>query len=327
MYNFDESKVIEEIKARKASKVLLQFPEGLKKEALRFSNLLNDNKIEVIVSGDHCWGACDLALDDAKKFNVDLLVNFGHVEFNKVDFPVLYVPIKYECNIKEFFDELQFKLGSFKKIGLISSIQHVHQLEEVKHFLELFIEEAIIPDKRGFSQVNGHILGCEYNSVKAINDKVDAFLVLGNRFHALGASLSTEKPVLLLDVANKEFTFMDEIREKIVKQRAIAINKVSDAKKIGLITSTKSGQNFGSFKSVKADLEKMEKEVIVLTMDEITNDKLVNFYDVEAFIEFACPRVAVEDYSRFEKPLVNYREALVVTGKLEWEEFLKQGLL
>lgn len=327
MYNFSEAEVIEEVKNKKARSVLLQFPEGLKKEALKFSNSLEKEGISVTVAGDHCWGACDLALNDAKTIKADLLVHFGHVEFSKVDFPVLYVPISYEYNIRELFDELQFRVGSYTKIGLLASIQHVHQLEEVKKFLELFMEEAIIPDKKGFSRFDGHVLGCEYNSVKTINDKVDIFLVLGNKFHALGVALCTDKPVLLLDVVNKEFTEMNELRNKIIKQRATAISKVKEARKIGLIASSKSGQHFGSFKAVKDDLEKMDKEVIVLTMNEITNDKMVNFYDVDAFIEFACPRVAVEDYSRFEKPIINYRETLVVTGKLSWEELLKQGLL
>lgn len=327
MYNFDEPKVKEEIINRKAKKVLLQFPEGLKKEALRFSNSLEKEGIKVVVSGDHCWGACDLALDDAKKMKVDLLVHFGHVQFNKVDYPVLYIPIKYECDIREFFDELQLRIGSYGKVGLIGSIQHVHQLEEVKNFLDLFMEEAIIPDKKGYSQFNGHILGCEYNSVKAISDKVDIIVIFGNKFHALGAALCTDKPVLLVDVVNKEFTEMKDLREKIIKQRAAAISKVKDSKKIGIIVSSKSGQKFGSYNDIKSELEKADKEVIVLTMDEITNDKMINFYDVEAFIEFGCPRIPVEDSTRFEKPIINYREALVVTGKLSWEKLLSQGLL
>jgi 2-(3-amino-3-carboxypropyl)histidine synthase len=62
-------------------------------------------------------------------------------------------------------------------------------------------------------------------------------------------------------------------------------------------------------------------------MNEITNEKLINFYDVGCFIELACPRIAIDDVSLFEKPLLTFREALVGLGELSWKEFLKQGII
>ena len=62
-------------------------------------------------------------------------------------------------------------------------------------------------------------------------------------------------------------------------------------------------------------------------MNEITDDKLVNLYDVQAFIETACPRISIEDYSRFSKPVINYREALVVINDLTFEQLFEQGIV
>ena len=62
-------------------------------------------------------------------------------------------------------------------------------------------------------------------------------------------------------------------------------------------------------------------------MDEINDDKLVNLYDIQAFIETACPRISIEDYARFSKPVVNYREALVVINDLTFEQLFEQGIV
>jgi len=120
---------------------------------------------------------------------------------------------------------------------------------------------------------------------------------------------------------------MEKKREKIIRQRIIAINKVRDARKVGIILGNKPGQHFGSFNYIKNELEKDDKEVVLIVMDEINDDKLVNLYDIQAFIETACPRISIEDYARFSKPVVNYREALVVINDLTFEQLFEQGIV
>ena len=67
LYTFDKVAVLNEIKIKKAKSILLQFPEGFKKEALELAMLIEKKlKVEVIVSGEPCWGGCDIALNEAK---------------------------------------------------------------------------------------------------------------------------------------------------------------------------------------------------------------------------------------------------------------------
>ena len=118
MYNFEENKLVEEIKARKAKRILLQLPEGLKKEALRLVNYIEKNiNVDVIVSGDTLWGACDVKVDEAKKLNCDLIVVYGHNQFMKIDFPVVYMPVRYEKNIDKDMNKVLPYLKKYKKIG------------------------------------------------------------------------------------------------------------------------------------------------------------------------------------------------------------------
>jgi 2-(3-amino-3-carboxypropyl)histidine synthase len=62
-------------------------------------------------------------------------------------------------------------------------------------------------------------------------------------------------------------------------------------------------------------------------MREMTPDKIYNFYNVEGFIELACPRIAVDDYGKYKKPIITFKEAMVVIGKKKWSDLLEEGFV
>jgi 2-(3-amino-3-carboxypropyl)histidine synthase len=328
MYEFEENKLIKEIKKKKAKRILLQLPEGLKKEANRIVRFIQDNlNIEVIISGEPCWGACDIALNEAKNLKADLIVMYGHAQFLKTKFPVVYIEAKYKANIESLIKKSLKELKNFKRIALTCSVQHIHQIKIAKKILEQNNKQVIIPKKKDTLFYNGQVIGCNYNSLKLIKNKFNAVLVIGNQFHALGAALSVNKPVILIDPFNNEICDMKEKKEKIIRQRIFAINKVKNSRSIGIIISNKPGQKFGSFEHLKNKLKEVGKEAFLISMNEIADDKLVNLYNIEAFIELACPRISIEDYSRFSKPVINYKEALVVVDKLSFEELFERGII
>ncbi len=327
-YDFEEKRIIEEIKKRDVKNVLLQLPEGLKKEAFRITDLIRKNtNAEVIVSGSSCWGGCDLAVEEAKKIKADLLIHFGHAPFVRVDFPILYVELHSKLDAVSLLDKNIEKLG-IDKIGLVGSVQYVKQFENLKKYLESKGKKVVIPKKKGFAAYNGHVVGCEYNSLKTIENEVDGFLVIGNKFHSLGAALMcVDKKVYLLNEQSNNLDLMNGERDKVIRQRAIAIDKVKMANKIGIVVDNKIGQyNMKVAERLKNDLEKLGKEVIIIVVNEFSPG-LMNFYNVDAFIDTACPRISIEDYGRYEKPIINSREASVVVGKRSWGELLEKGLI
>ena len=66
----------EKEKERPVHKVALQFPEGLKRKAHGISEALRKAGYEIVISGEPCWGACDLDLDLMKNSNI--LIHIGH---------------------------------------------------------------------------------------------------------------------------------------------------------------------------------------------------------------------------------------------------------
>jgi len=345
-FDFEEKRIINEIKKRNAGVVLLQLPEGIKTHAHKLAEILEKNtKAKIIVSGETCWGGCDIALDEAKNMNADLIVHFGHAPFRNIencknsqvcseikdfrhfDFPIIYAECRDNFDLMPLIKKSLAYLKKFKKIALVTSVQHIHKLTNVKKILEDNGKKIIIPEKLGNCAYSGHIVGCEYSGLKKIKNNFEVVLVLGNRFHALGAALAQNKPVFLADVYNNNIEEMAKFKEKIIRQRAIAIDKIKDAKNIGIIIGLKPGQKFGSADALKEEFEKNGKNAVIITMSEITKDKLMSFYNIDGFVELACPRIAVDDFEKYEKPIITYREALVALGKLKWNDLLDDGFI
>lgn len=328
-YDYEEDRIIEGVKKIKAKKVLLQLPEGLKKAAFRITDLIRKNtNAEAVVSGSSCWGGCDLAIDEAKKIKADLLIHFGHAPFVKTDFPVLYIELYSKLDVVRLLKS-NVKNLKINRIGLVGSVQYIKQLGKIKEYLKSEDKEVFVPKKKGFAAYDGHVVGCEYNSLKNIENEVDGFLVIGNKFHSLGAALMcVNKDVYLLNEQSNKLEMMNGERDKVIRQRAIAIDKVKRANKIGIIVDKKIGQyNMNIAEMLKQSLEKIDKEVIIITVSEFNPTTIMNFYDADAFIDTACPRIAFEDFGRYDKPIITSREANVVIGKLSWEELLSKGLI
>lgn len=325
--NFQKELLIKELKKKKPKKVLVQLPEGVKQNAAEIAELFHEQGIEAIFSGETAWGGCAIAVGEAKDIDADLIVHFGHAKFIDVDFPVIYIPILDELDLIPLLKKSLNPLEKFKKIGFSYSIQHKQDVEKVKEFYEHHGKKVVLSKKIGRVAYEGHITGCQYQGLKAIQEQVECFVILGNQFHSMGAVLAVEKPVFLVDVYNDEVRSMQGIKEKILKQRAISIQKLKDAQNIGIITETKLGQKFNSPKILLDKIKQTGKNVIVITMNEFSPDKLMNFYNIDAFIELACPRIAIDDFAKYPKPLLTLNEALVAFGVKSWEELLEKGFL
>ena len=92
--------------------------------------------------------------------------------------------------------------------------------------------------------------------------------------------------------------------------------------------STKFGQyDPKTAEMLKIELSRKEKNVTIITADEISPDSLNNFKEVDIFVNTACPRLAIDDAIRFNNSILLPKEILVAMGKLEWEKLLDVGIL
>jgi diphthamide synthase subunit DPH2 len=74
---------------------------------------------------------------------------------------------------------------------------------------------------------------------------------------------------------------------------------------------------------LKILLEESGKVCTLIASSELIPESLESFTDLEGFVEVACPRIGIDDRSRYHKPVVNLDEALIAIGKKSWEEYGK----
>lgn len=325
MYDLEIDRVAREITSRNAKRVLLQLPDGLRPRAFAMARALKESTgSKVFLAGDSCYGACDLALEQARTIKVDLLVHYGHTRLlSDSDVPVLYVEARVDIDAQSLTEKALPLIEGWRKVGLATTVQHAHQLGEVKGALELRGIRAVVGRGAGRTPYDGQIIGCDYNSARTIRDDVDGFLFIGGgRFHPLGLALSTGKPVVAADpyLITVEAIGEDEVR-RLAKRRMAAIVTATMAWRLGIIMSSKPGQfEPSAAESVQAKLEAEGKEAIIICLDDVRAETLLNFSEAEAFIVTACPRIAIDGVGDLRKPLLTLQEALVMLGEGRWDE-------
>jgi len=327
-FDLEEERLKREIIKLEAKKVLLQLPEGLKPEAVRLAKTIQKLGALPIISGDPCYGACDLAIQDAESLGADLIVHFGHTKMVKHErIPTLYIEARANLNVEKAVEKAIPLLENYNQVGLATTVQHVHMLEAAKELL-LEANKTVAIGDSGHLPYAGQVTGCDYSNVKAVAKEVEAFLLIcGGRFHAVGVELATRKPTIVAEpYLRKAFTVEKEAR-KILNQRWATIQEAKEAKNFGIIVGLKTGQKkFEKALSIKEKLVKAGKNAFLLALKEISPQALTQFPSFEAYVNTACPRVGLDEASKFRAPILTPEELAVMLGEKSWEKLCSEGL-
>lgn len=83
-YELELDKIVKEINSKKAKRVLLQFPDGMKPYSTVIAKEIESRtKATCLIFLGTCFGACDTpSLGKAEK-DIDLVISFGHSEWKK----------------------------------------------------------------------------------------------------------------------------------------------------------------------------------------------------------------------------------------------------
>ena len=328
MFQLEEAKIIDTIRNRGSKRVLLQMPEGLKPTGYKIAKLLEqETGVEVFVSGDPCYGACDLALVPKSHIQADLLIHIGHAEIpgEYSEENVVYVEARSNAPIDELMEQAAKMLGVERRVGLASNIQHIHQLSKAKEILEKNGKEVVIGRASGWLRYPGQVLGCDYGSVRAIAESVDAIVVLsGGDFHAIGIPLATGKRTIVVDPFQQTARDMTETCRTLLRKRWISIEKFRVATRIGIIVGLKSSQmNIALARRLKQMLEENGKSSILICASEVIPETLESFTDLDGYVEVSCPRISTDDQERYRKPILNPEELMIALGKKSWDQYTK----
>jgi len=296
-------------------RILLQFPEGLKKEAAKYVEKYENEGHEVFLSASPCYGGCDLSLDEARAINADKIVHFGHARFIKQRLPVEveYVEYPINVNIKKFQNAA--KKIKEKKIILVTTVQHVHQLKEMKSALES-IGKVVYIGKGHRTTYKGQILGCDTAAAESIKHS-DAIVYVGSgMFHPL--CLPSCKSLYIIHPESGQLCDIIKQTEERTKKRKAMLAMALNATSFGILVSTKTGQfNLKGAIWVKEKLKQINKTGFILVANELSPYSLNNFMLFDCYITVACPRLS-DDSQSFEKPVLDlslFKELLRIVKK------------
>ncbi|MHA1917847.1 MAG: diphthamide biosynthesis enzyme Dph2 [Candidatus Ranarchaeia archaeon] len=320
MYDFELSKIIKEINEKGASKILFQFPEGLKSYAVGIIDEVQYKvDVECIISGDPCYGGCDVSLNEAKLLDCDLVVHFGHTKFpfnSEIEIPVCYIPVRENHNIKEFIQLIKEEIPKGTKIGLATTVQFTHLITEIKTELEGDFEVKVGTGCEKTPEM-GQVLGCDVCNCEAIQSEVELFVFFGSGlFHPIAIGLFTDKPVYALNPHQKTITNIDKEIKKFLAIRVANIEKMKQTKKIGVIVGLKIGQNhFRLAENLLKLIKENNKEGYLIAMNSINPDVLINFQDIDGYVITACPRLVLDDGPNYNKPTITQEELEIIFGR------------
>jgi len=192
-------------------------------------------------------------------------------------------------------------------------------LEDYKEMLENAGFDVIIPTGGDRLTFPGQVLGCNYSGD---DSSIGHYLFLGSGdFHPIGLVLHTGKPLSILDPYTSEAREMSlEQIERILRQRFGLIMAADKAHSFGILIGEKPGQMRRSMAlRLKRLLEKHGKKGYLLALEHV-GPELIDFYPVDAFVNTACPRIAIDDSVKYAKPLLTPFELEVILGEKQWEE-------
>jgi 2-(3-amino-3-carboxypropyl)histidine synthase len=317
--------LIEELRRRSPKLILLRLPDGLRPNCAAIAeSIARASGAKVIASADPCYGACDLAPEDAEAIGADLIVQIGHSPLGgRRRGDALIIETKAEADPAPLIERALDILKAERSIGLATTVQHVHQLDRIREILEASSKEVRIGRPSGWAAYEGQVLGCDYSAAKAVADGVDAFLFFGGgRFHALGLGMVTDKRVIAADPYEGRVVDLTDDAKRLLRARCAAIEAFKAAKRVGVLVCLKGSQKrLREAAELEGLLERRGKRALILSFRDLRAEALLSFSEMDAFANTACPRIAIEDQPAVGRPILNVREAMVALGELSWEEY------
>jgi 2-(3-amino-3-carboxypropyl)histidine synthase len=311
-WDYELDRIVDAVEERDAETVGLQFPEGLKRRGSAVADdlreLLGDD-VTVVISGQPCYGACDL--DTYLMRRTDVFVHFGHSPMKESD-KIIYVPLFSNVEVAPIMEEALAELPG-EDVGLVTTAQHMNKFDEMRSWLEE--RGYTVHTRRGDERLTheGQVLGCNYASADIDADQV--LYVGGGKFHPLGLAMEhPDKKVVIADPVNNAVSVADT--EQFMKQRYAAVHQAMDAETWGVVFCTKIGQ--GRWE-VAEEIVDDNDDAYLLTMDEVTPDRLRNF-GFDAFVNTGCPRITTDDGPQFHKPMLTPGEYEIAVGNRSLEE-------
>ncbi len=190
----------------------------------------------------------------------------------------IFIPSKIKENLNDS------KISELKKLPKNISIFYSIQYEEIAKQIKKSLSNS--HDILNFSQV----LGCSSPKVPKKTESI--LLISSGKFHGISLAYETKKPVFVFNNHNLKNISEKEIKNFKAKKKTSYLNYLN-SKKIGVLISTKPGQN--RIKRALNLKEKIkDKEIYFFIANNLDFNEIENFSQIDSWINTACPRLDLD---------------------------------
>ncbi len=193
------------------------------------------------------------------------------------------------------------------RIILFTTIQYLPQLSSWRAALAAAGKETFLFRPK-HSAHEGQLLGCGIERWSAAV-RADAFLFVGDGlFHPRALLIHNELPVYCYDPKREQWHLLtDEELEQVKKRHRAALSRFFMARKVGVLVTTKSGQQ-RLVLARKLKERYPEKEFTFVLVETLDYQALEDFSFVEVWVNTMCPRIGFDDTNKTARPVVNIGE-------------------
>lgn len=310
--------VAEIVRREKYRKVAVQVPAGLVRNAHDFAaELGRDLGIPAVVVARPCFGACDLP-EASEVPGAEVVVALGHAPIPNMrrPLPTVFVEMRDPGGDVAALARAVKAAGVPRRLGLVASIQHMDLVDSFARSLQQEGFEVHRGEGDRRLAYPAQALGCNYTTAEAVETAVEAFLFLGTgQFHPLGLAFAVDRPVFAADPLRG--TVEPPIdRAGLIARRQLLVAKCRGARRFGILTSTFAGQDrSGTARALQDRARRSGRDAEIFVFGRLDPGDLVG-RDVDAFVNTACPRIALDDGALYDRPMLTVPEFLMVLGEL-----------
>jgi len=338
-YSIDLEPLSRALSRASPRQIILQLPDGLKHMAPGLVDCiakeLGVDPSWIVVHGDSVFGACDLQAPKLGMLGDAIIAHVGHTPYppelassellRMATRRTVFLPARSIIPLDDIRDALvdAARIASSYKpsvVALTATSQHAHLLHSIQRELRNLGLNAVIPRGQKPYFEDGQVIGCDYRVARSV--KADLFVIVaGGVFHPLGLYLSTLRPVVQVDPYRREASDATSLGERVYRRRLYLISKAMDARTLALIIGLKEGQ-LRPWLAGLVERRAAEKGVKVYkyAVEYLTPSTLGNIDSplIDAYVVTSCPRLPIDDFPDFHKPVLTPGEALMaLEGRLE----------
>jgi 2-(3-amino-3-carboxypropyl)histidine synthase len=311
------------IATRKAKLVGIQLPDGLRTHFRELARYIESRTgAAAAMCAEMCCGACMAEYNP----EFDLLLHVAHAELKSLgevgprSTKILFIrhspELDIERGIREAIPMLQ------PPVGVLTTSTHAEQLPVVLRILkEAGLEPLTASGKR--TGARAIVLGCDFSAARRLARRANSFLFVGSgAFHPVGAEVATGKPVIGADPYTGQALVYTAVKERLLRKRFAAIELARNARIFGILLGLYPGQlRKRKALELKRLLEAAGKEAYILAARRFDPEH-VSHMGMDALVDTACSRIAVDDEARYPLPVLTPPELSIALGKRSWDDYI-----